>query len=93
MTSESKCGLCGEPMPEGEEMFKYHGYSGPCPKPALKKSSTGHEYDVMIQGGVGPDVWDREIVVTEVDIVDAAKAAKGRADDMGGYVVSLQQAI
>lgn len=27
------CELCGEPMPEGEEMFKYHGYSGPCSKP------------------------------------------------------------
>jgi hypothetical protein len=22
-------------MPPGEEMFKYHGYSGPCPKPAI----------------------------------------------------------
>lgn len=29
------CELCGEPMPEGEEMFKFHGYSGPCPKPPL----------------------------------------------------------
>lgn len=28
------CGLCGEPMPPGEEMFNYHGYSGPCPKQA-----------------------------------------------------------
>ena len=28
------CALCGEPMPPGEEMFKYHGYSGPCPKAA-----------------------------------------------------------
>lgn len=27
------CQLCGEPMPEGEEMFNYHGYSGDCPKP------------------------------------------------------------
>ena len=27
-----KCGLCGEPMPEGEEMFQYHGHSGPCPR-------------------------------------------------------------
>jgi hypothetical protein len=26
------CGLCGKPMPPGEEMFNYHGYSGPCPK-------------------------------------------------------------
>lgn len=25
------CALCGEPMPPGEEMFMYHGYSGPCP--------------------------------------------------------------
>jgi NTP pyrophosphatase (non-canonical NTP hydrolase) len=25
------CSLCDKPMPEGEEMFKYHGYSGPCP--------------------------------------------------------------
>lgn len=32
------CGVCGEPMPEGEEMFKYHGYSGPCPKPPLPKA-------------------------------------------------------
>jgi hypothetical protein len=29
------CELCGESMPPGEEMFKYHGYSGPCPKPPL----------------------------------------------------------
>lgn len=26
------CELCGYPMPAGEEMFKYHGFSGPCPK-------------------------------------------------------------
>lgn len=25
------CQLCGEPMPTGETMFKFHGYSGPCP--------------------------------------------------------------
>jgi NTP pyrophosphatase (non-canonical NTP hydrolase) len=29
------CGLCGEPMPPGEEMFAYHGLSNPCPKPPL----------------------------------------------------------
>lgn len=36
----SKCELCGEPMPEGEEMFKYHGYSGTCPKPPLPRQDT-----------------------------------------------------
>ena len=36
---ESTCALCGEPMPAGEEMFVYHGYSGPCPKPPLSTQS------------------------------------------------------
>ena len=34
---EGYCALCGEPMPPGEEMFMFHGYSGPCPKPPLPK--------------------------------------------------------
>lgn len=33
------CELCGEPMPPGEQMFKFHGYSGPCPKPPLPKAA------------------------------------------------------
>lgn len=37
MTEAAKCGICGEPMPQGETMFKFHGYSGPCPKPPLLK--------------------------------------------------------
>lgn len=32
------CNVCGEPMPPGEEMFMYHGYSGDCPKPPLPKT-------------------------------------------------------
>jgi hypothetical protein len=35
MNDVAKCSLCGEPMPPGEQMFKFHGYSGPCPKPPL----------------------------------------------------------
>lgn len=31
------CELCGEPMPPGEEMFKFHGFSGSCPKPPLPR--------------------------------------------------------
>lgn len=34
------CEVCGDPMPEGESMFKFHGYSGPCPKPPLVKEPT-----------------------------------------------------
>jgi hypothetical protein len=41
VSDEAKCSLCGEPMPKGEEMFYYHGYSGPCPKPPLEPRPTG----------------------------------------------------
>lgn len=37
---QATCELCGEPMPPGEEMFKFHGYSGPCPKPPLSPKRT-----------------------------------------------------
>lgn len=37
MSEQAKCQLCGEPMPPGEEMFNFHGYSGPCPKPPLPR--------------------------------------------------------
>lgn len=33
-----KCELCGETMPNGEEMFKIHGYSGNCPKPPISRT-------------------------------------------------------
>ena len=31
MSEQPKCELCGEPMPVGEEMFKYHGHYLPIP--------------------------------------------------------------
>ena len=37
MSDIAKCAICGDPMPAGEEMFKYHGYSGDCPKQPLPK--------------------------------------------------------
>jgi len=29
--TSNNCELCGEPLPENERMFRYHGYCGPCP--------------------------------------------------------------
>jgi hypothetical protein len=37
----ASCELCGEPMPPGEEMFRYHGSSGDCPKPRLRETTNG----------------------------------------------------
>lgn len=36
--SVAKCDLCGEPMPPGEQSLRYHGFSGPCPKPPLSEA-------------------------------------------------------
>ena len=46
MTEAAKCEICGEPMPQGEEMFKFHGYSGPCQKPPLLQP---HQRRVVIE--------------------------------------------
>lgn len=37
------CQICGAPMPEGEEMFKFHGFSGPCPVPKLPRPRSAEE--------------------------------------------------
>jgi hypothetical protein len=36
------CEICGQSMPEGESMFKFHGYSGNCPTPPQQKRAFGH---------------------------------------------------
>ena len=67
MTHITHCSLCGEPMPEGETMFKYHGYSGPCPKPPLKKV----ELDPAGEPKLELTVLEREAIRT-LNIIKAA---------------------
>lgn len=61
--TEARCALCGEPMPPGEEMFKYHGYSGPCPKPPLladgsEKAKRAVLRDFNSNALLGHGTWD-----------------------------------
>lgn len=48
-------------------------------------------YLALLQGGLGPDVWDKEIEISAVDFMDAAKQAQGQAEYYNGQVVSLEQ--
>ena len=68
MSERPKCIICGEPMPEGEEMFKYHGYSGNCPKPPLPKSDTPRTDIAAL--GFARILVDRE-TWTHTELVDA----------------------
>ncbi len=66
MTTEvTNCELCGEPMPPGETMFKFHGYGGPCPKPPLPRPAV--QTDWRIGHAVTPKMrthyWFRHMAV------------------------------
>lgn len=47
----AKCGLCGQPMPPDEQMFKYHGFSGPCPIPKAPKSNDTKTGEAPVKPG------------------------------------------
>lgn len=48
-------------------------------------------YLALIQGGGGPDVWDKELPISAVDFRDASNQAITEAEELGGHVVSLEQ--
>ena len=50
-----------------------------------------YAYTICYVGGLGPNVWDKEISIEAENIIDAAKVAQGIADEVGGWVVSVQQ--
>jgi hypothetical protein len=49
------------------------------------------QYMAQIQGGIGPDVWDRDIFIDAADFMDAAQQASANANDLGGQVTFLDQ--
>ena len=48
-------------------------------------------YLALIQGGLGPNVWDRELQISAVDFRDASNQALAQAEELGGQVVELSQ--
>jgi len=65
MTELNKCGICGEPMPAGEQMFKYHGYSGPCPAPQQKDEPEIGTPLADLSGRPGHAGYDRFVAIAE----------------------------
>jgi hypothetical protein len=70
--------------------------SYPAPNKCQKLKRQGHEtrlhmmkFLAMIQGGIGPDAWDREREINSVDFMDAAQQAQNYAEEHDGHVVSL----
>jgi len=54
--------------------------------------SVSFNYLAIIQGGIGPDVWDKELHISAVDFRDAASQAAVKAEELGDcQVVTLEQ--
>lgn len=49
------------------------------------------QFLAQIQGGVGPDVWDREVFIDAPDFIDAACQAGNKANVLDGQVTLLEQ--
>lgn len=49
------------------------------------------KYLVIITGGIGPDVWDKEVEVEAEDIGKAAALAIAQAEEINGWVVRIEQ--
>lgn len=49
------------------------------------------KFIAMIVGGVGPDVWDRDVEIDGADFADAANLAQGKAEEMGGRVLTMEE--
>lgn len=70
----TNCTLCGEPMPEGETMFMYHGYSGPCPKPPLP--TTEDEHPIIVAAKAEAErFFAAECSLEKANFVDGARFA------------------
>ena len=75
MNEQQKCELCGEPMPTGEEMFKFHGYSGPCPKPPLERPTSSDHAKVTEEDRKLAARWGKEWLTNHLFTRKEAKAS------------------
>lgn len=80
------CKICGEPMPKGEEMFFYHGLSGPCPKPPLPEKPQISELE---QVKLERDKWKSEYE----NLCKFANQYEAERDTLAARVKSLEEAL
>ena len=91
MAEQHLCELCGEPMPEGESMFKFHGYSGDCPKPPKQKTEVVAEFIMrdMRSGELWIDVRINRQTYQSVGPFDTEQERQRALDDLLSMTRSL----
>lgn len=79
------CSLCGKPMPPGEEMFKFHGYSGPCPKPTPKEPAPSP----VEPAGAAPEGREHPMTERAKKVATLEITLRARYDVQTGRMVGL----
>ena len=78
MKEKYLCEICGEPMPENEQMFKYHGYSSKCPKPPLKKENGNNAGKWHV---IGTEIIDQNgYIIAECDLSEKVTIGNKKAN-------------
>lgn len=78
----SDCGLCGLPMPEDEDMFMYHGFSGPCPGPQKPRVAQSVVVPANILRGL------KLLIATCVPLTDEERAAQAWIEAVSAWAES-----
>lgn len=97
MSDKPLCEICGEPMSDGEEMFKYHGYSCNCPKPPLEKVASSSGGSVSCEAH-RPDIEVLEKAIQKCKEIDTEEIRKifystFPADFLDGFISALEEKI
>ena len=79
MSKRGYCGLCGEAMPPGEEMFNYHGYSGNCPKPPLPQEKSEVEKLREENARLKETIQEHELSAETLDINEIGRLREENA--------------
>lgn len=84
-TEDGKCSLCGEAMPAGEEMFKFHGYSGPCPRDAASvEANYQRRAELGRKGGeTSHETGGRTTAAPMLEVDGVASDLASVSDDVG----------
>jgi hypothetical protein len=88
---KAKCQLCGESMPEGEGMFNYHGYSGPCPKPLLPRPESD-DYVAWLRTVGATDDLKRHLQICDSDTPGAFKVYRHAASELARLRAAVPEA-
>jgi hypothetical protein len=81
------CELCGEPMPAGETMFRFHGYSGRCPKPPKSRKARDRVKDrdlVAYANGGWESLGEDTIASIAAELLEHRAARRVDADSGDG---------